>query len=436
MFISDDLLKAGSIMFFSTIISGAVDWFYHIFMGRTLGPDTYGEFGALFALSFFLSYTLLTTIRISNTRFISIFKGQNNYQIMPSFHSKMYSRMIVFGLVAFVIFSLLSGYIAEFLHIESIYLILLIGVVFLLSWLLPVNLGMMQGLQKFNHLALNNLLRAVFKFAFGAVLVLMGYGIYGAVGGLVIGILVALIISFYSIRDSIKIRSSNDPSSEKSNPDIIEGKSHDETFKSKEISKFSVYVLITVACLTIPTNVDIILVKHFFSERDTSLYTAASVFGKMLFFIAVSISTVMYPKVIEAHAKNRDTKSILNRSLFYTGVPSALMVIALWIFPGFFLKITYGEDYLEAESLLGLYGLMMFFFSLNSIFIYYYLAKNRYGLIYLFAIFSTIELGLVWFYHSSMSQIIQMFLVINIIILGLSFLLGFYHRGPEKKSIK
>ena len=175
-----------------------------------------------------------------------------------------------------------------------------------------------------------------------------------------------------------------------------------------------------------------ILVKRFFSSEDTGLYTAASVFGRMVFFLPIGITTVMYPKIVEAHTTNSDTKSIFKRSMLYTGVPTGLLVTVLWLFPKFFLGIFYGGDYIEAESLLKLYGPFMFFFSLTAVMVYYNLAKNRYLLIYLLTCISLVELGLIFIYHSSMVTILQMLLVTNIVLCGISYFIGYHY--PESRN--
>jgi len=171
----------------------------------------------------------------------------------------------------------------------------------------------------------------------------------------------------------------------------------------------------------------VILVKHFFTNQETALYTAASVFGKMVFFLPVGISTALFPKVIDAHVKNRDTKGILRRALVYTGLPSGILVIFFILFPRFFLGF-YGEKYLDADSLLVLYGPLMFFFSLTAVLIYYNLARNRYRFIYLFAILSLIEVSLIWFTHTDLTSILNIILVTNIIIFVSGMAICFFNR--------
>jgi O-antigen/teichoic acid export membrane protein len=434
----DDLFRAGTLMVFATIIAGAINYFYQIFMARTLGQSEYGEFSALYSLSFFLSFLLLRAVRDSNARFISRFRGTNNLEAISSFHRRMIKRMLVYGIIGLAVFSLLSGLIADFLRIDSVALVLLIGFVFFIAWIQPVNLGTMQGLQRFRHFAYNIIVQAGAKVIIGVGLVLLGFGIFGAVWGLVLGFAVSLLVSFYLIRDIIRSRHDKPDESDGHKVASITGAADisddDKSYHVKDISKYSFFVLLAVACITIPTNIDILIVKHFFSSEETAHYTAAAVFGRMILFLPIGITRVMYPKVVEGHTKRERTKSILNRGLMYTCLPTGLLVLLFWLFPGFFLGLFFGNDYLVAEPLLQLYAPLMFFFSLTTVIVYYNLARNRYGFVLLFTAFSIVELVLVWLYHNPLILILQIFLIMIVIFFVLGTIIT-YSYNEEKENI-
>jgi len=48
----DELVKNGTIMFGT--IAGIFNYIYQVYMGRALGPEEYGIFGALFAIFYLL----------------------------------------------------------------------------------------------------------------------------------------------------------------------------------------------------------------------------------------------------------------------------------------------------------------------------------------------------------------------------------------------
>ena len=282
-------------------------------------------------------------------------------------------------------------------------------------------------MQRFKQLSVNIIFQAGAKFVIGAGLVLV-YSIYGAIFGLVIGLFLALLLSFYLVRDVVNFRAKQSFSHSVS--EDIEKRTM--TLENMDVKKFSLHALIAVSCLTIPTNVDILIVKHFFTSQETALYTAASIFGKMIYFLPVGITLVMYPKVVEAQTRMKDSWDILKKSMVYTVVPMGIIVIMLWLFPSFFLALFYPDNYVDASSYLQLYGLFMFFFSLIAVLVHYNLALNRYGFIYLFACYTLTCLVLIWFYHDSLVQILQIFLVISAVFFLLGFITSFRYPDHTK----
>jgi O-antigen/teichoic acid export membrane protein len=188
------------------------------------------------------------------------------------------------------------------------------------------------------------------------------------------------------------------------------------------------------ACIAIPTNIDLVLIKHFFNSVDASLFTAVTVFGKMVLAVSVAITTVMYPKIVEAHVKNDKTRNILNKSLLYTLLPVGLITIIFYLLPKFLLGLFYGDEYLGADILLKYYGIFAFFFSLVTVFLYNSLANNRYRFVYLFVVFSIFELILIWLYHYSLVFIIQILLVVSIIMLIIGFIENYSYTFFKRKS--
>ena len=192
---SDDLLKHASIMFLVSIIAGACNYIYQLYMGRALGPEEYGVFGSLFAIFYIIS-VLTATIQTSVARFVSKFIGEGAKEKIHYFMQGLLKRMFFLGIVMFLFFVFISGWLSSFLKIDAVMPVIILGSIFLFSTLLPVNLGALQGLQKFVSLGFNRVLSSSLKLVFGIVLVVIGFEVNGALGAVVVGSAVALIASF------------------------------------------------------------------------------------------------------------------------------------------------------------------------------------------------------------------------------------------------
>ena len=391
-----DFLKHSGILFIATFIGGACNYAYQLYMGRGLGPEGYGIFGSLFAISYIL-FVLAGTIQTSTARFISGFVGEEKRQNIRMFLIGMYKRVLVLGILIFLFFLLASSWISSFLKINSIEPILIVGSFFLFSLLLPVNMGVLQGLQRFEHLGICIVLNFLSKFVFGFFLVNIGFGVNGALSALTLSAIFALIPSFIFLRTSLS-----------------EGTSRKELkFNFSEVYKYSLPALLTMFCFAVPANVDMIIVKHFFSSQQAGLYTAASVLGKIVLFIPEAIALVMFPKVTEALARKENSMNVLYCSILYTGLLSGIIGIAYWIFPSYAVEIPFGYDYINAVPLVKLYGIAMFFFSLSFIIMRYSLALRDQKYVIVFSIFTFLEIALLSIFHEKMTNMVSILVLVN-----------------------
>lgn len=404
-FQSHDLLKHASVMFIATIISGAFNYLYQLYIGRALGPEEFGVFGSLFAIFYIISI-LTTTIQTGSARFVSKYVGENEQSKINYFKKGMIKRSFLLGLVLFSIIILSSRWIAIFLNIDSVIPIVIIGSAFLFSAILPVNLGVFQGMQKFITLGTNNVIGFLSKLILGIILVSIGFGVNGALGAVVIGSLIALIFSFLGFRRIFLDKSDSS-----------------NNIHFSEVYLYSLSAFAAMFCYAVPGNVDVIIAKHFLSSHTAGLYTSVTVLGKILLFIPGAIVAVMFPKVSELHSGKNYTGSILNLSLFYTGIVSGILALGYWFFPSIFIGIPFGYEYLEVSPVLQVYGVGILFFSLTVVLMRYSLAIHNVKYMYILIFFTFIEIALFLLFHGSIINMAKIVLIVNIIL----FIIGYYY---------
>lgn len=401
-FAKDEFIRKSAVMFLASIIGNICNYLYQIYVGRAVGPEEYGTFGSLFAIIYF-TVVFSNTIQSTGTWFISKLKAENQANNIGTFIFSLIKRTFLMGIAGFGIFYLASPWIANFLNLNSTSEVVILGTVIFLSFLLPATSSGLQGLQLFNSLALVNVLTYVPKLLFGVMLVNLGYGVSGALGAVTIGMGIAFLFSFIPLRSYLTDRSSCG--------------SHD----FREIYIYSIPAIIIMICLTVPSNLDVILAKHYFNSYDVGLYTAASVIGKMIFFLPWAISMVMFPKASELDAKGRSTLSLLNKSLVYSALLSGSATMIFLLFPGL-VGIIFGPIYMEASSVTKIYVIMMFLVSLTSVIAQYCLAINskRYAILLLF--FTLLEISLMAFVHDSTIQMAEMLMGTNLLIFLTSYI--------------
>lgn len=403
-FKKDELIKSGSIVFIASLIAGLFSYIYQVYMGRALGPEDYGTFGALFSI-FYIVGVISQTLGTSTTNFVARFIGEGRQ--IGFFIKESIKRFAIIGLIVSIIFFIFIEDIKSLFKITDSGPILVLIFILFLDWISPITGGILRGVKRFFAMSFIGVSNAFFKMIVGILLVTLGFSVSGALIGVAVGILISLIISAIFIKRYIK-------------PDNLQ----ESDFKFSSFYIYSLPVLIVMIGLSIPSNIDVILVKHFFSPFDAGIYSSIAVLGKIVLFVSGAVGTIMFPIIAEKHVRKEDGKGILKKSLLYTGILSGSIALIYIIFPGIIVKM-FGAKYETAIDLVGLYGIGMFLFSLVTILVNYHLAMRNMRYVVIFAGFIILEIVAMTIFHSSILNIISILVIINLILVTTSMIYTF-----------
>ena len=189
-----------------------------------------------------------------------------------------------------------------------------------------------------------------------------------------------------------------------------------EQFNTKLVYNYSLPVLLLLISLTAFYTFDVLLVKHFFSNVDAGHYAALALLGKVILFGSISVPMVMFPKVSESYAKNQDPKHLLYKSSLFVLIFGSVVTLFYFLFSDFAIRILFGERYLDIANLLGWFGIVMTIFSLIYVISFYKISIKKTKFLYLLGSFNILEIILIYLFHDSLLQIIQ-------ILIGLLMLL-------------
>lgn len=384
-------------MFVATTLAGALNYLYQIYMGRVLGPEEYGIFGALFAM-FYMIGIIAQTLGTSVTSFVSRLTGEGKN--IGFFLIGSLKHMAILGLFVTLLFLASSEGLASFLNLPSSGPIMVIAPILLISWVSPISGGTLRGVKRFKALGFVNISNALFKLIFGVMLVALGFGVIGALLGVAAGSFIAMFISLIFLRPYFREKSTLEPH-----------------FQFSSFYSYSLPVMIAMVCFSIPANLDVVFAKYFFSSTEAGLYTSASVLGKIIFFFTAGIYAVMFPMIAEKRVKGKETSGILRKSLVYTGLLSGSVTLAYLLFPNVAIGV-FGPNYTGAIPLIAPYGLAMFFFSLTVVIMHYHLALKDMRYIALFAGFTVLEVVMFIVFHSSLLEMARVLLVSNFLLLS------------------
>ncbi len=402
----DSLIRDSAILFSATLGLSVAGFFFHFYMGRVLGPASYGILGAIFSL-FYVILVPFNVIQTSITNFVASFRAKGELDRINVLLRRALKKLFLYGLFVTVLFLLFSPLTAKFLHIP-IKPLLIISPIILLSFLLPVMRGMMQGSEKFKVLGINMSIEGVTKIFLGILFVSLGLGVSGAVFALVLSYVVPFIAAFFVLSQYFKHRKAE--------------------FNSKEVYMYAIPVIISLVLFTWFYTVDVLLVKRFFSDTEAGLYVALSFVGRIIFFGTQSIAFVMFPKSVANFSLRKHNKRILNKALFLVLFMGGLGTLVYFLLPKVIITIFYGKAYLVISNMAGLFGLIMLMLSLSYVLVFYNLSIRKKNFIYIVTFFLVLEILLIYLYHTSLMQVVLILLILAALMLVALFVYTKYDK--------
>ena len=258
-----------------------------------------------------------------------------------------------------------------------------------------VSNGIIRGMQKFGWQSAIGIVNVLLKLGIGVLLVSIGFGVAGALMALGINALAATILPFILFWFVFRYKK--------------------DKIESNDILSYSWPTLIASIALLFIVNLDMILVKHYFVPLEAGYYAAAGLLTKGIWFASGTLVFVMFPKIANNRALNKESAHLLRAVLLYTFIISLVAVIIYFMFPEFIVGLLFGKEYVIG-SYLGIFGLGLGFYSLNNTIIMSSIAARKFNFLWFLVLCLVLEaLGIV-FFHSSLEQVVYSVVLSNVLL--------------------
>src|SRR6187401_1325932 len=96
------LLKNSTIVIAGVIVSNLLAYVFHFFAGRMLGPEDYGEFGALMALYLIVALPV-ASLAYAISKFTAKFNTGNEFGKIALLRKKMQNDVLIFSGVMLIL---------------------------------------------------------------------------------------------------------------------------------------------------------------------------------------------------------------------------------------------------------------------------------------------------------------------------------------------
>lgn len=389
-------------------IANVLNLLFIIFMNQKLSPS---DFGILLSLVSLITLTTSPAGAVMPTivQFAASFYAKNELEKVKGLFLRMIRLSAGIGISILVILLFFSEQVSRFFQIENSNLLVISGFTILFGYLVIICSSFLQAKLEFKRISIINFVGTLLKLLLGITLVVLSYKVIGAVWAYFLSYFVPFFLSFFPLRTLLKKEVKTTHS------------------QIRDLIKYGLPAAIALFGLASFITTDILLAKHFFTPENAGNYANLSLIGRMIFFLTGSLSNVMFPLIVQKHARGEDYRSTLLFSLALVIFPSVILTILYFLFPTtFILLIGRQKSYLVNAHDLGYFAIFITIYAVSNVFTNFFLAIKKTSVYIPIIFFAILQAVFIWLYHKNPMEIIVVSIVSSSLLL-LTYLLYYFH---------
>lgn len=395
--------------FFVTVgvfIGSVFSYLLQIGLGHLLSIEDFGVFNAFLSLLIIFSIPA-GAVSVALVKKVSEHLAKNDFYTLNRLFWSLTKYSLAFGLILTTIFLLLNNQVSSYLNIPHDGVVIVFAGVLAVSFINVAPIAYLQGLLRFKAYAIISVISQFLRLIIPMGLVYAGFRVTGAYGGLIIVTIVIFGLGFLLLRKNLNQGSNLESANKLNLTDIY-----------KQLFLFSIPVLFINFGVSILNNVDIIMVKHFFSSYDAGVYAGVVTMCKVFLFGASMVQVVMFPQISHLHAlgvnyKNRFLKFL---SLQLVLIFSGLVIFAL--FPSSINNLMFGGKFADSVPYLPIFALFVALYILITFLSMFLLAIDKTKAYLAILPACALQYLLISSFHTNLFSIIK----VNILSTGLACL--------------
>ncbi|MGP0021464.1 MAG: lipopolysaccharide biosynthesis protein [Candidatus Sulfotelmatobacter sp.] len=388
------VVRGSAILLLSTGLVAATNLLYNILIARMLGASSFGHASALYTL-----LMLVTAITLSFQIITSKFIARTSETVVRAqIYATMLRRAWQVGLGVAVLLAAGSAYLKSYFNLPAQGDLVLLAFAAGVYIPLGVRRGKMQGCYNFRGLALNVVVEVTVKL--GAALLFLHYRM--GVTGVMTAVLLSIVAAYLVATPGAEYRST---------PGLIKIAPFGEGMQA--VLYFIGQVILS--------NLDILLVKHFFPPSEAGIYAAIALVGRVVFMLSWSVVSSMFP-ISASHNHHRGGRSVLYTGLLLVGTVTSVFIAAVALAPQAVWTMLLGKPFLlgtaSFSTLLTEYAVMTGIYCIAVVVMMYEISRRIGTAAWVQLGASILLTGAIWRYHDSLSQVIlvQMFVMCGLLV--------------------
>lgn len=410
------LIKSNLIVLFISNTTNFFNYLLQVFLAHFLSTEDFGVYNSVNSLGL-IAASFVNVFIFLAAKYIIHF--QDSLPKQCSIIRLFTKTILIWGTLLCLIMSAFSGSLARYLKLDEIAPILLFIAWFFSFYFIGVYMGVLNGFLQYVKTTIQTSCQSLLRLLFAIIAVsVIGWSYNGVLFAGILANIVIVIWMFHAVLIRINIFQITPE-------DLPENTRF-------EMLKYAIPVGLNWIAISILSNMDIVLVKHFLSALDTGLYSVASLLGKIALFLPMMMLSVLFPEVAKSHIKKESAVKTVMITLSLSVAITGIYTFVVYLFPELIIRALFGETYLQASGVLVTITFAMSLLSLSFIIFSAFLAKSIFS--FLAPTYVIIGLTVMIIYlrlHNSFEQIAQAMLIGSASLLAVNLLIvlrHYYHR--------
>jgi O-antigen/teichoic acid export membrane protein len=395
-----ELLKGSFILLVLFNAFNLLNLIFQIFTARALSLAEYGTLTALLSIIYLFaifseSIQLTVAKQSANAKSSGEIKGIYDY----AFRQCRSASLVIF-IIYIILFAILQGSLKI-----AFPLLLFNGLTVFFAFLTPITRGILQGKKMFLSLGWSMTLEGLVKVIASALLIAIGWSVYGAMVGIILSMAVPLIYARYSqLKEYLA-------------PKNIQSK------KKFSLLQYGTNVFVIMTCFILFFMLDTFIAKIVFDPNTAGMYAIIATLAKTLFIGTQPISKAFFP--LAASEKKGSSGALFKKAMTYVAICLIIALIVFFFLSDFIVTLFSGKSLGTAGKSLGtaahalfIVGLANAVLAFVNLLLFYRISQENYKNMFLFGICVIIQVFLLFMFHNSIYQFALAFLASTVIFLA------------------
>lgn len=362
---------------------GLLNYLFNIFVARFTTMEIFGIYSAVLGIIYLIQIPALS-IQTLVTKAVA----KNKLFDLNSYKWNILLQFTVLGVVFGGVFLLFKESISNIATIPSD-LIIYLAITFVLAFVSPISKGLLLGKERIVTVNLLLVFETILRFV-------IGYFAIKANAPLPLLILSCAVPSVITTLATLPLINLKGNGEKKSVP---------TDFKELFLATVSFFLL------TIPYTLDLILVNPEFRAE----YSGVSLLGKLVYFAAITIASVMFARISNLTKRVEITKSLLV-ALSLSVIIGLGTTAVLVVFKDTIISVSIGDKYLSVAPYLWIFGLCMTGYALVYMVANYFITQRYYIYIIVLLVCALLQVYLFSVRNESLEMVIVNQVVVYLVL--------------------